>query len=117
MEYPLTHQFNPLLYRLKGEVTYRYGDWLFHLRPGDSLFSDAKAQHGPEINARLPARGLPVISCPRPRPGSIRSQSGQVPGEVGAPSSYCDSHSTMSGRFRAKPLYTARGSGSSRTTR
>jgi uncharacterized cupin superfamily protein len=51
-----------LLYMLEGEVTYRHGDQLFHLEPGDSLFFDADAQHGPEVLDKLPARYLSVIS-------------------------------------------------------
>lgn len=60
------HDGIELLYMLEGEVTYRHGDQLFHLRPGDSLFFDADARHGPEMLNRLPARYLSVISYPQP---------------------------------------------------
>ena len=54
-----------LLYMLEGEVEYRHGDQLFHLKPGDSLFFDADARHGPEVLVKLPARYLSVISYPQ----------------------------------------------------
>ena len=59
------HDGIELLYMLEGEVTYRHGDQLFHLEPGDSLFFDADAQHGPEVLVKLPARYLSVISYPQ----------------------------------------------------
>ena len=59
------HDGIELLYMLEGEVQYRHGDQLFHLRPGDSLFFDADAQHGPEVLVKLPARFLSVISYPQ----------------------------------------------------
>jgi len=60
------HDGIELLFMLEGEVTYRHGDRLFHLRPGDSLFFDADARHGPEVLDVLPARYLSVISYPQP---------------------------------------------------
>lgn len=59
------HEGLELLYMLEGEVTYRHGDQLFHLRPGDSLFFDADARHGPEILNALPARYISVICYPQ----------------------------------------------------
>jgi transcriptional regulator with XRE-family HTH domain len=59
------HEGLEMLYMLEGEVTYRHGDQLFHLKPGDSLFFDADAQHGPEVLNKLPARYLSVISYPQ----------------------------------------------------
>ena len=59
------HDGIELLYMLEGEVQYRHGDQLFHLQPGDSLFFDADAQHGPEVLVKLPARFLSVISYPQ----------------------------------------------------
>lgn len=59
------HDGIELLFMLEGEVTYRHGDQLFDLRPGDSLFFDADAQHGPEVLVKLPARYLSVISYPQ----------------------------------------------------
>lgn len=59
------HEGLELLYMLEGEVTYRHGDQLFHLKPGDSLFFDADARHGPEVLNVLPARYLSVIAYPQ----------------------------------------------------
>ncbi|WP_397542130.1 helix-turn-helix domain-containing protein [Roseovarius salis] len=58
------HEGVELLYILEGEVGYRHGDQRFHLRPGDSLFFDADAPHGPDKLIRLPIRYLSVISYP-----------------------------------------------------
>ncbi|KRS12121.1 MerR family transcriptional regulator [Roseovarius atlanticus] len=59
------HEGIELLYILEGEVGYRHGDQRFHLRPGDSLFFDADAPHGPDELLRLPIRYLSVISYPQ----------------------------------------------------
>ena len=53
------------LYMLEGEVVYRHGDASYLMTPGDSLFFDADAPHGPEQMRRLPIRFLSVISYPR----------------------------------------------------
>ena len=52
------------IYMLEGEVTYRHGDSLYPLRPGDTLFFDANSPHGPEVLEKLPARFLSIISYP-----------------------------------------------------
>jgi len=54
-----------LLFMLEGEVDYRHGEQVYPLRPGDSLFFDADAPHGPEVLVQLPARYLSVISYPQ----------------------------------------------------
>ena len=59
------HEGIEMLYMLEGEVSYRHGDNLYALKPGDSLFFDADAPHGPEILHKLPARFLSVISYPQ----------------------------------------------------
>ncbi|MFO1074414.1 MAG: helix-turn-helix domain-containing protein [Geminicoccaceae bacterium] len=59
------HDGLEFLYMLEGEVVYRHGDQLFTLQPGDSLFFDADAPHGPERLVTLPARYLSIISYPR----------------------------------------------------
>ncbi len=53
------------LYMLEGEVVYRHADKLYPMRPGDSLFFDADAPHGPEELRQLPIRFLSIISYPR----------------------------------------------------
>ena len=53
------------LYMLEGEVVYRHGDASYLMTPGDSLFFDADAPHGPKEMRKLPIRFLSVISYPR----------------------------------------------------
>ena len=53
------------IYMLEGEVDYRHGDTVHTLRPGDTLFFDADAPHGPEVLTTLPARYLSVIAYPQ----------------------------------------------------
>ena len=59
------HDGLEFLYMLEGEVVYRHGSKTFALTPGDSLFFDAQAPHGPEELRRLPIRFLSVISYSR----------------------------------------------------
>lgn len=59
------HDGIELLYMLEGEVDYRHGDQVYRLRPGDTLFFDADAPHGPEVLVELPARYLSIISYPQ----------------------------------------------------
>lgn len=53
------------LYMLEGNVLYRHGDRTYDMHPGDALFFDADAPHGPEDLRQLPARYLAVISYRR----------------------------------------------------
>ena len=53
------------IYMLEGEVDYRHGEKVYSLKPGDTLFFDADAPHGPETLVKLPARYLSVISYPQ----------------------------------------------------
>ncbi|MGO1121097.1 helix-turn-helix domain-containing protein [Rhodovibrionaceae bacterium A322] len=53
------------IYMLEGEVTYRHGDELYVLNPGDSLLFDADALHGPEKLNKLPISYLSIISYTR----------------------------------------------------
>ena len=53
------------IYMLEGEVDYRHGDEVYSLAPGDTLFFDADAPHGPEKLVKLPARYLSIISYPQ----------------------------------------------------
>lgn len=50
------------IYMLKGEVSYRHSNKTYTLRPGDSLFFDADAPHGPDELRKLPIRFLSVIA-------------------------------------------------------
>ncbi|MEM8838305.1 MAG: XRE family transcriptional regulator [Pseudomonadota bacterium] len=56
------HGGSEFLHMLEGELDYRHGESIFRLKPGDSLFFDADAPHGPETYHRLPARYLSIIS-------------------------------------------------------
>lgn len=59
------HEGIELLYILEGEVRYRHGDTLYHLKPGDSFFFDADAPHGPEELTNLPTKFLSIIAYPQ----------------------------------------------------
>lgn len=50
------------LYMLTGEVLYRHGVSTFLMHPGDALFFEADAPHGPEELRELPITFLCVIS-------------------------------------------------------
>lgn len=50
------------IYMLEGAVDYRHGDTVVSLQPGDTLFFDADAPHGPERLVTLPCRYLSIIS-------------------------------------------------------
>ena len=53
------------IYMLSGEVDYRHGYKVYSLKPGDTLFFDADAPHGPEKLVELPAKYLSIISYPQ----------------------------------------------------
>jgi len=53
------------IYMLEGEVDYRHGNEVYALKPGDTLFFDADAPHGPETLVKLPARYLSIIAYPQ----------------------------------------------------
>ena len=59
------HEGMEFLYMLAGCVDYRHGQETFRLEPGDSLFFDADAPHGPEALIDLPARYLSIICYPQ----------------------------------------------------
>ena len=59
------HDGIEMLYMLEGEIDYRHGASVYPLKPGDTLFFDADAAHGPEVLVKLPARYLSVISYPQ----------------------------------------------------
>lgn len=53
------------IFMLEGAVEYRHGNDIYSLRPGDTLFFDADAPHGPETLTELPAKYLSIISYPQ----------------------------------------------------
>lgn len=55
------HGGQEFIYILAGKVRYRHGNRTYDLEPGDSLFFDANAPHGPEDLLDLPIRLLSVI--------------------------------------------------------
>lgn len=59
------HPGHEFLYMLEGNVVYRHGEKTFDMHPGDALFFDADAPHGPEELRTLPIRYLSVISYRR----------------------------------------------------
>lgn len=59
------HEGIEMLYMLEGAVDYRHGRNVYPLTPGDTLFFDADAPHGPEVLRTLPARYLSIICYPQ----------------------------------------------------
>ena len=59
------HAGAEIIYMLSGRVTYRHGDQVYDLAPGDTLFFDSIARHGPESLTALPATYLSIIVHPR----------------------------------------------------
>jgi transcriptional regulator with XRE-family HTH domain len=53
------------LYMLSGKVRYRHADQTYLMEPGDALFFDAAARHGPEELVRAPMQYLSIIVYPR----------------------------------------------------
>lgn len=54
------------IYMLSGKVRYRHADRVYLMEPGDSLFFDAAARHGPEELIKTPMTYLSIIIYPRP---------------------------------------------------
>jgi transcriptional regulator with XRE-family HTH domain len=53
------------IYMLSGKVRYRHSDRSYLLEPGDALFFDAAARHGPEELINSPMEYLSIIIYPR----------------------------------------------------
>jgi transcriptional regulator with XRE-family HTH domain len=53
------------LYMLSGKVRYRHADSTYLMEPGDALFFDAAARHGPEELVEAPMEYLSIIIYPR----------------------------------------------------
>lgn len=56
------HSGVEFIYMLEGLVVYRHADTTYRLSPGDSLFFDADAPHGPEELVEVPVRFLSIIT-------------------------------------------------------
>jgi transcriptional regulator with XRE-family HTH domain len=55
------HAGTELIYMLEGEVVYRHANKTYRLEPGDTLFFEAEASHGPDEIVKLPCRYLSII--------------------------------------------------------
>lgn len=55
------HDGMEFIFILEGEVDYRYGNKIYPLKPGDSLFFNAQSAHGPEELRKLPVKFLSII--------------------------------------------------------
>lgn len=53
------------IYMLTGKVRYRHADRSYVMEPGDALFFDAAARHGPEVLIKAPMTYLSIIIYPR----------------------------------------------------
>jgi transcriptional regulator with XRE-family HTH domain len=53
------------LFMLSGKVGYRHADRLYRMEPGDALFFDSSARHGPEELIEAPMQYLSIIIYPR----------------------------------------------------
>ncbi|MGH6736911.1 MAG: helix-turn-helix domain-containing protein [Methyloceanibacter sp.] len=60
------HDGVEFIYMLSGKVIYRHADKLYPMAPGDALFFDAGAPHGPEELIKRPMTYLSIIIYPRP---------------------------------------------------
>lgn len=59
------HEGIEMIYMLEGTISYLHGTRHYILEPGDTLFFDADARHGPEDLVDLPAHYLSVICYPQ----------------------------------------------------
>jgi transcriptional regulator with XRE-family HTH domain len=59
------HEGLEFIYMLTGKVVYRHADKLYPLSPGDALFFDAGAPHGPEKLVDVPMTFLSIIVYPK----------------------------------------------------
>ena len=59
------HSGVEFLYMLSGKVRYRHADSSYVMEPGDALFFDAAARHGPEELIEGPMQYLSIIIYPR----------------------------------------------------
>ncbi len=55
------HEGIELIYMLSGRLVYRHGDSSYEMAPGDALFFDSQAPHGPEVLLERPTLFLSII--------------------------------------------------------
>jgi transcriptional regulator with XRE-family HTH domain len=55
------HAGTEFIYMISGEVIYRHGESVYHLKPGDALLFDSAALHGPEELISVPMTYLSII--------------------------------------------------------
>lgn len=55
------HDGVEFIHLLEGEIVYRHANRTYHMYPGDSLYFNSEAPHGPEELVSLPIRMLAVI--------------------------------------------------------
>lgn len=61
--YPIfQHPGVEFIYMLEGELVYRHANKDFRLQPGDTLFFDAEAPHGPQEIVTVPCKYLSIIA-------------------------------------------------------
>lgn len=58
----LEHPGEQFVYLLEGEMDYIAGDKTYHVRPGDSLYFDARMLHGPKLDKTQKARYIVLFS-------------------------------------------------------
>lgn len=62
-EFPtFSHPGTEFLHLLKGEIVYRHGNQLYHMKPGDSLTFDGEVPHGPEQLVKVPIHLLSIMN-------------------------------------------------------
>ena len=59
------HEGIEMIYMLEGKVDYLHGNTIYPLEPGDTLYFDADAPHGPDRLVELPIRYLSIICYPQ----------------------------------------------------
>lgn len=70
------------IYMLSGKVRYRHGHRAYLLEPGDALFFDAEARHGPEDLMEVPMQYLSIIIYPERHATDSFSSSSIIPAKI-----------------------------------
>lgn len=56
-----SHEGMVFMHLLEGELIYRHGKHIYHMKPGDSLTYNARVSHGPEELIQVPIRFLNIV--------------------------------------------------------